>query len=425
MQKHTIDKMNETIYYEKAPNGLEIYVWQNKNVHNTFAALNVNYGSYYYRYQKGKSIIKDKTGIAHFLEHVMFNMDDNTNASDLFHELGTFDNAYTSSKNTCYYIKYQDNEIENLKVLINLVLKPYFTDKLVNKEKGIIIEEKRRSMNNPYNKLFDAVNDSLFVNYNSRETTLGSIDDINAITADDLKRVYDEFYNPANMQLVICGQCEPESLIKEILKLLKPFPKKTYDKKTIYYPEEPSYVNKKRNVIEGNVVTPKVRFLYKIPRNIYKDIPAWVLGYILSIIKKCNFGPTTDFREKLFINNFVNSFDASFYLTDDFIILNFYIESNDYHKVIEKIKYKMKHLKVTKDDFIAKTHSHLANAITVFENNEAVNDNLISHLVDYGKIKYDLVNDYLKINLSDVKKVIEKLDLLNTSLVILNPQKKQ
>ncbi|MBO4245257.1 MAG: insulinase family protein [Bacilli bacterium] len=425
MNKVELKGLKEHLYLHEFSNGLRLCVWENNHLHNNYAAINVNYGSKYYRYKKGNKVITDKTGIAHFLEHVMFQIDKNTNASDIFAKLSSFDNAYTDLSNTCYHITYQDNHQDNLKALIKMVLTPYFTDELVEKEKGIIIEEKRRSLSDPYRTLYYETVRSLYHNANYRESTLGSMEDIKSITKEDLLAVYHEFYNLHNMQLIVCGNCNHEEIFNIVDKLIKDYPNVPYTKKKHYYPKEPITVCKKHNIIEGPVNIPKIKLVYKIPLSNFKGINKREIDKLVSVILKANFSATSDFREKIFSQELVSMFHVSGYRDDDFLIITFSMESNQYEKVIKMIKYRLKHLTVTKEDFASKTHSMLANAITCFENAEAVGDGIVADFARHNKIKPNDVYNTYKIGDKKIPAVIKALNFDNYTLNVLIPQKKQ
>ena len=425
MNKVELKGLKEYVYLHEFSNGLRLCVWENNHLHNNFAAINVNYGSKYYRYKKGNKIITNKTGIAHFLEHVMFQIDKNTNASDIFGKLSAFDNAYTDLSNTCYHITYQDNHLDNLSTLIKMVLTPYFTDELVEKEKGIIIEEKRRSMNNPQRILYYETVNSLYHYANYKESTLGTMEDIESITKEDLLDVYNEFYNLHNMQLIVCGNCNHEEIFNIVNNIIKDYPNVPYTKKKQYYPKEPNTVNKKFNIIEGPVNIPKIKLIYKIPMSNFKGLTKQEVNKLVTVLLNTNFASTSDFREKIFSKELVSMFFVNNYRQDDYLIINFSFESNNYEKVVKMIKYRLKHLKITKEDFDSKTHSLLANAITCFENAEIVGDNIIYDYTNYNKLLPNSTYQAYKIGDKKMPLVMKALNFDNYTLNILMPQKKQ
>lgn len=423
MKQNKFKIANELIHESILPNGMRLLIWQNNRLHSTQASLVVRYGSAYYRYKKNNKIVESKTGIAHFLEHVMFNMKDKVNASDEFIKLGTYDNAYTDSYVTDYYIEYEDNQYDNLKLLLDMVLNFYLTDELVKKEKGIIIEEKRISLDNPYNNLYFESMNNVFYNHNLKKTTLGDMNDIETIELKDLKEVYNEYYNPKNMTLIITGNCNADSVLTDVLKITQKYKYRKFDSKRIYYPDEPDSIVNNESIIYGNLLVPKIKMVYKMPISNFSESNKIKLKNIINIIIKSNFDVTSKFNAMLYENNFVSSFNTSVNVYDKHLLIEFAFESNDYQKVITKINNKMKKLTVSENDFKSKTHSFIANYITIFENNEDVTDLLVGYIEEYNKILYNAIDLISSIKYSDIKKTIDKISNNNYAVTILTTKK--
>ena len=307
-----------------------------------------------------------------------------------------------------------------------MVLKPYLSKEKIAKEKGIIVSEKRNALNNPYYNLYYKSMENLFYNNNIRSTTLGTVEDISNITVHELNEVHDAFYNPHNMQLVICGNVDPQKTMNNVLKILNKYPTKEYQKKEVYFPEEPHEVFKKEEVIFGNVKIPKVKLSYKFDRKDFPIKDTYVLGHILNLIIKTNFGATSEFKEKLVIEDQVQSFSVGYDF--DCSNTNFYIcftfESDNPDYIIKKIKTKIKNITFTKEDFVAKMHSIKASFISNFENNEVIADIITNSVMWYGDFDYHILDKYTQIKYQDVLKMIKLLDFSNSSVVILKPQKK-
>ena len=140
MNKVEILGTKESLYIEHLDNGLDIYMQPNDKVKNFYITLNVKYGSIYTNYKFNGEKHNDPKGIAHYLEHLMFNMPDE-DAFDHFAALGSSVNAYTSNEVTCYEVFSNSKFKENLSYLIKMVFTPYFNKELISKEKGIITEE--------------------------------------------------------------------------------------------------------------------------------------------------------------------------------------------------------------------------------------------------------------------------------------------
>lgn len=419
MKRIKYDKVGETIYNFKIK-GLNVYVWENNKSHNVYAGLNVMYGSANYRYLLNDNLHSDKTGIAHFLEHVLFNMPDNTNASDVFANLGTIDNAYTNTNNTCYHILYDDDHYTNLKTLIDMVFTPYFTNKNIEKEKQIIVEEKRRSLNNVYQQLYETHMNNLFNDLYYKDTTLGTIDDIENLPPDDIMGAYKQFYYPSNMQLVICGNCnvlEIYDILKNILSGYKFHRSSKWQK---YDGIEKDEVTNKINRIYGNVNIPKLYYSFKINRNkLLPNFSQLELDYIVDIILRSNFGRTNSFYNEIIKKQIAINFQYFTMISDDYLIINFVAETNNANKFIKKIEQQFKNLKVSKDDFTAKKNSILASFITLFQDNNVVGDYIVESLIVNPNLKknYDVCQ---RLKFSRVLELISKLDCSYSCLTIMD-----
>ena len=165
MEKINIEKTNEVLYFHKLNNGLEIYIVPNNNQKNFYITFNTRFGSNNTEFKKNNesSYTKVPNGIAHYLEHLMFNMEDGS-AFEYFSKLGASINAFTTYDLTCYEVFSSTYFKENLNYLLDYVQTPYFTEKIVDNERGIITEEISMYNNNPNTELTYAAYRNIFVN---------------------------------------------------------------------------------------------------------------------------------------------------------------------------------------------------------------------------------------------------------------------
>ena len=155
MKTINLDVINEKVYYEKLNNGLEIYVSYQKKFNNNFACFLTKFGGLDIEFipVNEKEMAKMPSGIAHFLEHKLFEQEKGPSVHEFYKKSGTYVNASTNYKTTRYLFSGPNNFKENLEFLLNFVQSPYFTDSNVEKEKGIILEEESMTKDNP-NRLF-------------------------------------------------------------------------------------------------------------------------------------------------------------------------------------------------------------------------------------------------------------------------------
>ena len=141
MEKLYYPQVNETLYTETLPNGLMVRIMPKPDFNRTFAVFATDYGGADRRFSLGGEWIDTPAGIAHYLEHKMFDMPDGDNALNMLAMNGASPNAFTSSDITAYYFESTKRFQDNLELLLRFVSTPYFTEESVEKERGIIGQE--------------------------------------------------------------------------------------------------------------------------------------------------------------------------------------------------------------------------------------------------------------------------------------------
>ncbi|WP_220750892.1 EF-P 5-aminopentanol modification-associated protein YfmH [Apilactobacillus xinyiensis] len=208
------DNYNENIYYETLDNGLKVVLVPKKDFHKTYATLSTNYGSISNKFiPYGKTEpVELPAGIAHFLEHKMFDKKD-YDAFDLFSKTGASSNAFTSFTKTSYLFSCVDSLKENINILLDFVQQPYFTKSKVEKEKGIIGQEISMYDDDPDAVMFFGTVSKMYPDFPLNVDIAGTVESIDNITAKDLYTAYDTFYQPGNMQLNIVGNMSVEDVM--------------------------------------------------------------------------------------------------------------------------------------------------------------------------------------------------------------------
>ncbi|HEI8449356.1 TPA: insulinase family protein [Enterococcus faecium] len=217
MNKTEYEQINETLYHEVLPNGLTVYLLPKNDYHKTYGLFSTNYGSIdneFIPYGE-KEKVKVPDGIAHFLEHKLFEKEDG-DVFQLFGKQGATANAFTSFTKTSYLFSTTDQVEKNLTTLIDFVQAPYFTEETVNKEKGIIGQEIQMYEDDPNWRMFFGILNNLYPTHPLHIDIAGTVESIDKITAQDLYTCYRTFYQPSNMVLFVVGKMEPEKLMKLI-----------------------------------------------------------------------------------------------------------------------------------------------------------------------------------------------------------------
>lgn len=249
-------KVKEKLYVEKLENGLTVMIMPKKNIQKKYMMWATNFGSIDNNFiapnDKEETSIPD--GVAHFLEHKMFEQPNGTNSLDTLTALGVNANAYTSTDQTCYLFECTDNFYPAMDELMDYVQTPYFTDENVEKEKGIIGQEIKMYDDYPQWEVYMNAMKNMYKNNPITIDIAGSIESISKIDKDVLYKCYNTFYNPSNMVMCFAGDFEPEELVKEVKKRLKNVEKHGEIKRI--YPEDPEKIVKKETVTQMEVSMP-------------------------------------------------------------------------------------------------------------------------------------------------------------------------
>ena len=250
-------KIKEKAYFEKLENGLNIIIIPKENTNKKYVIWGTNFGSIDNRFimpQTGEEVfIPD--GVAHFLEHKMFEQKNGKNSLDVLMALGLDANAYTTNDHTAYLFECSSDKFyEGLDELMDYVQNPYFTDENVEKEKGIIGQEIMMYDDDPGFKLYLNTMDCLYHKNAVKLDIAGTIESISMIDPDVLYKCYNTFYHPSNMTLVVCGNFKPEELLEEIKKRL--IPKDNQGEIKRIYDNEEESINMPRKEVKMEVSTP-------------------------------------------------------------------------------------------------------------------------------------------------------------------------
>ncbi|WP_113929955.1 pitrilysin family protein [Bacillus sp. P14.5] len=258
MEKISFDQLQEELYYEKMDNGLQVYVLPKKGFNKTYATFTTKYGSIDNHFvPKGSTeFSKVPDGIAHFLEHKLFEKEDE-DVFQKFSKQGASANAFTSFTRTAYLFSSTSEVEKNLETLIDFVQAPYFTESTVEKEKGIIGQEITMYDDNADWRLYFGVIQNMYHNHPVKIDIAGTIESISHITKDMLYQCYETFYHPSNMLMFIVGAVEPEKIINQVRDNQRKKDYKEMSEIKRRFDEEPVEAAEKNQVLHMNVQTPK------------------------------------------------------------------------------------------------------------------------------------------------------------------------
>ena len=220
MKKTEYRSIGETLYSGELENGLKIFVIPKKGFNSFYAVFGTHYGGSMRRFEINGETIDTPAGVAHFLEHKMFDMPDGSNALNSLSESGADANAFTSTDMTCYHFSCTERFEENLRKLLTFVSTPYYTEETVQKEQGIIGQEIQMGDDSPGRQIYYDLLSLLYEHHPIRDAVVGTKESIAEITAKTLYDCHSVFYAPSNMVLCVEGDVEPEriaAIAEEIL----------------------------------------------------------------------------------------------------------------------------------------------------------------------------------------------------------------
>ena len=423
MEKIKIKGIDEEIYFTTSKCGLPIYVWKSEYAKSFYLSLNVHYGSIHTEFSIDGKKYKVPQGIAHFMEHIKFNVDKDTTANDLFDPLGSDINAFTTFRYTSYLVYGTSKIKENLYSLLDYVYNPYFTKDMIKKEKGIITSEINMGKDQPYNQLYFAFNKAMYHKEKYKYLITGEVEDIKRVELDDIELIYQTFYHPKNMFLIVTGNVNPYEIEQMVNDNLDRKEFSDYLVPKIAPIKEPKNVVSKEIEVSGNVEVEKAKIGLKIPKKKFKDLDNIKLNIILNIILSSNFGDSSDLKEELLQNNIITFLTASRFVLDEYVIIDVTVESKILDEAIKRIVDALKNLVIDEAEFKRKINSSIATLVLNYEDVENVNNMIQNYLVYYKKLVPDLKEIYESISFEEVKEVIDNFDTKEMVVVKMKKQK--
>ncbi len=297
--------LDEKYYTFKHKSGLEVFVFP-KKMTTSYAIFATRYGAVdnKFKHESDNEFTVVPDGIAHFLEHKMFECEDGVDAFERYAKTGGNANAFTGNNLTGYIFSSTENFEGNLEVLLDFVTHPYFTEATVQKEQGIIGQEIKMYEDHPGVRMHRELMKALYKKNKMRIDIAGTVESIAQITADTLYKCYNIFYNLRNMTLCVCGDVTPEAveaICDKVLTEAEPFT-------IVRDPEdedEPREVYKKRTVCKLDVSKPLFAIGIK-DTNIPSDPKERAKkAHATEILDEILFSQSSKFYEDLYQKNLI------------------------------------------------------------------------------------------------------------------------
>ena len=340
MEKIVNDIIKEELYFETLENGLRVYFMPKKGFVKKYAVLATDFGSNDLEFvPKGEcNKIRVHEGIAHFLEHKMFEQPDGGNAFDLFSKYGASANAFTNFNMTAYLFSATENFNECLTHLIDYVQTPYYTEENVEKEKGIIAQELKMYDDDPSWQVYFNALKAMYQKHNVRIDIAGDVDSIYKITPDELYKCYNTFYNPSNMILFVIGDLDENEVMDVIKKANHSDIEKIEGKIQRFPNEEPKEIAQKEIVEKYQVSMPMFNIAYKDEDVNLRGKELLKKEVVSDILCDMIFKTGSELNEDMYMKGMVNdSFYGGFYSEVEYAFTLISGEGKDPHKVKDTI----------------------------------------------------------------------------------------
>lgn len=339
------NKIQEKVFIEKMKNGLTVMVFPRKNIQKKYIIWGTRFGSIDNNFiaPGDNEPTKVPDGIAHYLEHKLFEQENGKNSLDVLSSLGVDANAYTSNSMTAYLYECSDNFYEALDEFMNYVQNPYFTDENVEKERGIIGQEIMMYNDYPDWRLYMNAIKCMYSKNPIRIDVAGTKETIAEINKEKLYKIYNTFYRLDNMVLIVCGDFKVEEILQEIEKRITLTRNNTEIKRI--YEEEPEKIAQKSIEEKMEISLPCFMLGYKdkVEKEKFakKDLAMDIIFYLI-------LGRSSKLYQNLYNEGLIYSefgYDYEFSKTYSHFLIQG--QSTQPEKVIERIKEEIERFKQT------------------------------------------------------------------------------
>ena len=408
MQKEIIENksINEKMYKYILDNGMKVLIIPKENTNKKYVIWGTKFGSIdnHFIEPVNKREVKVPDGVAHYLEHKMFEQKSGVDSLYTLMALGLDANAYTTNDHTAYLFSGCENFYKGLDELMDYVQNPYFTDQNVEKERGIIGQEIGMYDDDPFWKLYLNTMKCLYKNNPITLDIAGTVESISKITKEILYDCYTTFYHPSNMTMCISGNFNPDQLIEEVKKRLIPHEK--VGKIIRIYPEYENDINEKRKEATMKINMPMFMIGYrdfaKDEDKIKKDVAQKIIYN--SILGKCSKVYNEMYEKGLLFHEI----DFEYEFSDEYAHIMLSGETKNIEEVYEIITNALENIEISKEDFERSKKRLYGEYVGSFEDVEDVGRMVLADSMK-GINSFDYINEINNITLEECKKIQKQI----------------
>ena len=416
MKKQIFESSIEESYIKAThPSGLDIYIMEKPQYSSSYALFGTKYGSIDTKFSKNAGEqISVPEGIAHFLEHKLFESEDG-DAFTKYAKTGAMANAFTSFDRTCYLFSCSDKFYENLDILLGFVQSPYFTQQTVKKEQGIIAQEIKMYDDSPSWRVMFNMLMNMYHCHPVRIDIAGTVESIAQIDSELLYKCYDTFYNPSNMFICIAGNVDADKILKQI--------------ESRIIEREPAVITR------GEFEEPQTVVNNYVEQEFAVSIPIFCLGYkqkittpyrrlkskvCVNLLLEIICGDASPLYARLMNEGLINDeFDFEYFTGHGYAAVIFEGESENPKLVADAIKQEIARIRnegIEKKLFSAVKCGMYGNAVRKFNSVE----NVATMLTECAMYDYNLFDEIKLLKTVTYDDVLKRLDVFDDENAVLS-----
>lgn len=423
MKKKVFKGLDIDYYRETLENGLEVVLIPMLDKKNYFITYATKYGSDITEFtpKDSEKEVKVPDGVAHFLEHKMFEQEDGVDPFTFFSKSGTGSNASTSYNFTQYICYGTKKFAENLRYLIRFVNSPYYTDENVEKEKGIIAQELNMYNDMPDFQLEMRLRQNLYHTLPRRVDIGGSVEEIYKITKEDLYTCYNNFYSPNNMFVVIGGNFNHKEALKIIYEELELKENKPYPKVEEF--NEKKEVRIKNDKFKSSIEVPKVALGIKIPKKDLGNKDEFTNMLYLKMFTRLLFDSSSKFKEKVIEEKLMTDMYTEWENAYKYFTFYFMAETDTPSELLKEVKSEFENKDINEEDFQRMKKVWIANLVRKSDDPESMVYDAFDDILYNSEIIPDKIDRIRALDFKELKNIIKKIDFNNISTVVMTPNK--